>query len=70
MKSMSIHLADKPWGFLFPENQNLLIELKDDLQKRCFANCALSREADLKYLRVIKKEYLAPNTNNEAIFKN
>ena len=70
MKSRSIHLADKPWGIIITENQCLLIEVKDDLEKGCFANYPLSREADLKYLRVLKKEYLAPNTSDETIFKN
>lgn len=52
------------------ENWYIAIEVYSDLEKDCLADAALSREAVLKYLRVLKKEYLTTYNYHETVFKN
>ena len=52
------------------ENWYIAIEAYSDLEKDCLADDSLSREAVLKYLRALKKEYLATHNYNETVFKN
>jgi len=51
-------------------NWYLAIEVYNDLEPDCLAETSLSREAVLKYLRALKKEYLATHNYNETVFKN
>ena len=51
-------------------NWYLAIEVYSDLESDCLAENSLSRESVLKYLRVLKKEYLTTNNYNETVFKN
>ena len=51
-------------------NWYLAIEVYNDLEKDCLADSSLSRESVLKYLRALKKEYLATHNYNETLFKN
>jgi len=51
-------------------NWYLAIEVYSDNEKDCLAENTLSREAVLKYLRALKKEYLATHNYNEVVFKN
>lgn len=52
------------------ENWYIAMEVYSDLEKDCLADNALSKEAVLRYLSVLKKEYLATHNYNETIFKN
>lgn len=52
------------------ENWYIAIEAYSDLEKDCLADDSLSREAVLKYLRALKKEYWATHNYNETVFKN
>lgn len=52
------------------DNWYIAIEAYSDLEKDCLADEALSREPVLKYLRALKKEYLATHNYNETVFKN
>lgn len=51
-------------------NWYLAIEVYNDLETDCLYETSLSREAVLKYLRDLKKEYLATHNYNEIVFKN
>lgn len=51
-------------------NWYLAIEVYNDLEPDCMTETSLSREAVLKYLRSLKKEYLATQNYNETLFKN
>ncbi len=50
-------------------NWYLAIEVYSDLEKDCLQETSLSKEAVLKYLRALKKEYLATHNYNETVFK-
>ena len=50
-------------------NWYLAIEVYNDLETDCLVETSLSREAVLKYLRALKKEYLATHNYNETVFK-
>ncbi len=50
-------------------NWYLAIEVYNDLEPDCLVETSLSREDVLKYLRALKKEYLAAHNYNETIFK-
>ncbi len=52
------------------DNWYLAIEVYSDLEKDCLEINSLSREAVLKYLRALKKEYLSTHNYNEVVFKN
>ena len=51
-------------------NWYLAMEVYSDLEKDCLEINSLSREAVLKYLRTLKKEYLSTYNYNEVVFKN
>ncbi|MFK7813214.1 MAG: hypothetical protein AB8B59_12010 [Maribacter sp.] len=51
-------------------NWYLAIEVYNDLESDCLTETSLSRESVLKYLRALKKEYLATHNYNETVFKN
>lgn len=51
-------------------NYYIAIEVYNDIEKDCLEEDALSREAVLKYLRTLKKEYLSTHNYNELVFKN
>ncbi len=51
-------------------NWYLAIEVYNDLEPDCLTETSLSRESVLKYLRALKKEYLATHNYNETVFKN
>jgi len=46
------------------------LEVYSDLEKDCLVEGSLSKEAVLKYLRALKKEYLDTHNYNETLFKN
>lgn len=50
-------------------NWYLAIEVYSDKDSDCLLETSLSREAVLKYLRALKKEYLATHNYNETLFK-
>lgn len=52
------------------DNWYLAIEVYNDLEPDCLVDTSLSREGVLKYLRALKKEYLATHNYNETVFKN
>lgn len=52
------------------DNWYIALEVYSDLEQDCLADGSLSREAVLKYLRALKKEYLATHNYNETVFKN
>lgn len=51
-------------------NWYIAIEVYSDTEKDCLTTQALSREVVLKYLRVLKEEYLTTHNYNEVVFKN
>lgn len=51
-------------------NWYLALEVYNDITSDCMAETSLSRQDVLKYLRDLKKEYLATNNDNENVFKN
>lgn len=51
-------------------NWYLAIEVYNDLEPDCLVETSLSRESVLKYLRALKKEYLATHNYNETVFEN
>lgn len=51
-------------------NWYLALEVYNDLESDCLSETSLSRESVLKYLRGLKKEYLATHNYNETVFKN
>jgi len=50
-------------------NWYLAIEVYSDFEKDCLQETSLSKEAVLKYLCALKKEYLATHNYNETVFK-
>lgn len=48
----------------------IAIEVYSDTENDCLKTTALSREAVLKYLRALKKEYLTTHNYNETVFSN
>ena len=50
-------------------NWYLALEVYSDTQPDCLVETSLSREVVLKYLRALKKEYLATHNYNETVFK-
>ena len=51
-------------------NWYIALEVYSDREKDCLVVGELSREVVLKYLRVLKREYLATHNYNEVVFKN
>lgn len=51
-------------------NWYLAMEVYNDSESDCLEETSLSREIVLKYLRTLKKEYLATHNYNENAFKN
>ena len=51
-------------------NWYVALEVYNDAEPDCFEETSLSREIVLKYLRTLKKEYLATHNYNETVFKN
>ncbi|MBO0591269.1 hypothetical protein I2486_07590 [Cellulophaga sp. E16_2] len=51
-------------------NFYIAIEVYSDLEKDCLLANSFSRTSVLKYLRQLKKEYLATHNYNEILFKN
>lgn len=51
-------------------NWYIVIEVYSDKEKDCLAIDSLSREIVLKYLRILKKEYLSTHNYDELVFKN
>lgn len=51
-------------------NWYLAVEVYSDTEPDCLVETSLSREIVLKYLRTLKKEYLATYNYNETVFKN
>ncbi|WP_422082751.1 hypothetical protein [Ulvibacterium sp.] len=51
-------------------NWYIAIEAYADFDRDCLQENSLSREAVLKYLRAIKREYLSTHNYNEVVFKN
>jgi hypothetical protein len=56
--------------FIRKGNWYLVLEVYTDLESDCLAETSLSKEDVLKYLRKLKKEYLATDNYNETVFKN
>ena len=52
------------------ENFYIAIEVYNDIEKDCLSTESLSRESVLKYLSVLRQEYLTTNNYNELVFKN
>jgi len=52
------------------DNWYLALEVYNDLEPDCLDETSLSRQSVLKYLRALKKEYLATHNYNETVFKN
>jgi len=50
-------------------NWYLAVEVYSDTEADCLADTSLSRQVVLKYLRALKKEYLATHNYNETVFK-
>ncbi|KAG1650669.1 tRNA uridine 5-carboxymethylaminomethyl modification enzyme MnmG [Nymphon striatum] len=51
-------------------NWYVALEVYNDAEPDCLEETSLSREIVLKYLRTLKKEYLATHNYNETVFKN
>lgn len=51
-------------------NWYIAIEVYADFDQDCLQENSLSRESVLKYLRVLKQEYLSTYNYNEVVFKN
>ncbi|MFS4466217.1 hypothetical protein [Maribacter sp. 2210JD10-5] len=51
-------------------NWYIAIEVYNDLESDCLTDSSVFRESVLKYLRDLKKEYLATYNYNETVFKN
>lgn len=47
----------------------IAMEVYSDTENDCLRSTSLSREAVLKYLSTLKKEYLTTHNNNETVFK-
>lgn len=65
-----LYLAEESRDFQRRENWYIAIEVYNDSEKDCLDKEAVSRETVLKYLRDLKKEYLATYNYNETVFKN
>ena len=65
-----LYFADESRDYMRRENWYLAIEVYSDKEKDCLAEHSLSREVVLKYLRVLKNEYLSTHNYNEVVFKN
>lgn len=63
-------ITDEDNTLLRQGNWYIAIEVYSDSEKDCLAENSLSREAVLKYLRALKKEYLSTHNYNEIVFKN
>ncbi len=51
-------------------NWYIALEVYNDSEKDCLHETSLSKKIVLKYLRALKKEYLATHNYNETVFKN
>ena len=63
-------ITDEDNTLLRQGNWYIAIEVYNDSEKDCLAENSLSKEAVLKYLRALKKEYLSTHNYNEIVFKN
>lgn len=63
-------LSDGSDGLMRNGNWYIAIEAYSDREKDCLHPNSLSREAVLKYLSTLKKEYLSTHNYNEVVFKN
>ncbi|NAS10998.1 hypothetical protein [Poritiphilus flavus] len=63
-------MSDDAEEILRNGNYYIGIEVFNDEEKDCLAETSLSRPIVLKYLRELKKEYLATDNYNEIVFKN
>ncbi len=63
-------LSEGSEGVVRQGNWYIAIEVYSDSEKDCLLPDSLSREAVLKYLSAVKKEYLSTHNYNEVVFKN
>ncbi len=69
-EDMESYVSDEDNTYSRKGNWYLALEVYSDSEPDCLAETSLSREAVLKYLRALKKEYLATHNYNETVFKN
>lgn len=68
-EDMESYVSDEDNTFSRKGNWYLALEVYNDWEPDCLAETSLSRDAVLKYLRALKKEYLATHNYNETVFK-
>ena len=69
-EDMDPYFSDGNTGYSRIGNWYIAIEVYSDFEKDCLYMDSLSREAVLKYLRTLKKEYLSTHNYNEVVFEN
>ena len=69
-EDMESYVSDDDNTYSRKGNWYLALEVYSDSEPDCLAETSLSREAVLKYLRALKKEYLVTHNYNETVFKN